>query len=209
MLPRRDDIVLIYGADRGQAAICTAERVYQIYKDAVEYDGASIELVDKAYRAVVMLFERLPYEDNKARSLQEFGLLRKLLNKIDARIIAPFQMGSVFEQDAEVNDGFGGQWALQDLRIHWLCTKLAHKNLWGNVGRIIETVAERKRYRIWAHPERLPSKYGPGIRKEETELVMPLWEAWEVAVNRPLSGIKPSNEPKSPDTTLDMMPEGF
>lgn len=210
MLPRRDDIVLAYGADRGQSAICTAERVYRIYQDAIKHDEVHIELVDKVYQAVVMLFERLPYEDDKTLSLQEFGLLRKLLNKIDTRIIAPFQMDSAVEHNTEVNEGFWGQWVLQDLRTKWLCTKIAHWNLWGNVGNPIETIVEWKCYMIWAHPERLPNKYGPRVRKGETELDMPLWDIWEVAIFAdPTPKVRSLREPISSEPVLNMPPEGF
>lgn len=184
ILPRRDELALAYGADRPMSAICAAERMDKAYRAAQAGDGVDLEITHKAHQAVVMLFQKLPYEPLAEMADQQLGLLRKLLKRIDKDIVASADQVVDFEGRPGEKSGFFGGVQLRDLRREWLCTKTGFERFWKSKSGAIQITLGGKAYIVEAYPARLRLYENKSKQNQIWGGELPLFDYWQAPMGK-------------------------
>ena len=87
----KDEIRLKYGCSNNQAMICTTEKFYKLFRDAVAKGEVDIELKNRIYETLRVVAESMLYERNPVKLKQLVGLMRKILYKIDRNLLTSME----------------------------------------------------------------------------------------------------------------------
>lgn len=85
--PLRDEARLAYGSTNNRAMICTVERFYKRFRDAAAQGAVDIELKNRIYEVLRIVSESMLYEGDPVILGQLNGLMRKILHRIDRRLL--------------------------------------------------------------------------------------------------------------------------
>lgn len=103
--PLRDQERTLAGSYTSQGMICTTERFYKLFRDAVAKGSVDIELKNKIYEVLRVLAVSMLREGCPDKLDQMNGLMRKILYRIDRHLLLPAEtVVSISSQDTTLGN---------------------------------------------------------------------------------------------------------